>query len=234
MPIANLAGININYRVYGEGEPLVLIMGFGTPLSMGIDQVRFFKKHFRVVAFDNRGVGRSDKPRGPYSTRIMAEDTAKLMDYLGIGKAHVMGISMGGMIAQELAINHPDKVNKLVLACTYAAQDENSGDTEEVAELWRQKAAPKRFLSAMVSLSFNKPLYRYSIGLLAKIFTLFLGFEDEIGLSGQMEACRNHNTLDRLRLITAPTLVIVGTKDRVIKPTSSEVIASKNTQRQTG
>jgi pimeloyl-ACP methyl ester carboxylesterase len=64
MPIANLAGININYRVYGEGEPLVLIMGFGAPLSMGMDQVRFFKKHFRVVAFDNRGVGRSDKPRG--------------------------------------------------------------------------------------------------------------------------------------------------------------------------
>ena len=69
------------------------------------------------------------------------------MDYLGVEKAHVMGISMGGMIAQELAINHPDKA-KLVLACTYAAQDENSGDTEEVAGLWRQKATPKRFLSA--------------------------------------------------------------------------------------
>jgi len=142
MPIANLDGININYRIYGEGEPLVLIMGFGTPLSMRIDQVRFFKKHFRVVAFDNRGVGRSHKPKGPYSTRMMAEDTAKLMDYLGIGKAHVMGISMGGMIAQELAINHPDKVNKLVLACTYAAQDENS----ETLKKWPscgQKSAPK-------------------------------------------------------------------------------------------
>jgi pimeloyl-ACP methyl ester carboxylesterase len=225
MPLAKLDGININYKVDGQGEPVVMIMGFGAPGSMGRSQIPFFKKYCRVITFDNRGVGKSEKPQGPYSTKMMADDTVKLMEHLGIEKAYVIGTSMGGMIAQEVAISYPKKVRKLVLACTYACQDETSGDTEELAKLWKQKQqhAP----SAMVGLSFNKPLYKYASGAFARISMKFSGAADMVGFAGQREACRKHNALERLPLITAPTLVIVGTKDRIIKPVSSEVIAGK-------
>ena len=225
MPLAKLGDININYRVDGDGEPLVMIMGFSSPMIGWHYQTPFFSRHYRVVTFDNRGVGESDKPQGPYSTRMMAEDTVHLMDNLGIEKANVMGASMGGMIAQELAINHPDRVTKLVLACTYACQDDTSGSTPEMAKL--AKLPLEKITNAMIGLAFNKPLYRFTFGLLGRVGSLFTASSNTVGIEGQREACSNHNTLERLDLITANTLVIVGTKDRLIKLVSSEVIADR-------
>jgi pimeloyl-ACP methyl ester carboxylesterase len=225
MSLAKLNGININYQVEGQGESLVMIMGFTAGRSGWMPQIRFFKKYYRVITFDNRGVGKSDKPPGPYSTRMMADDTVKLMDLLGIEKAHIMSVSMGGMIAQELAINYPQKVMKLVLASTYARQDETSGDTLELAKFLQ--LTPEKKISAMVGLAFNKPLYRFTFGLLARVQTRFTGDSGRVGIAGQSEACLKHDTLERLSSITAPTLVIVGTGDRIIKPVSSEVIAGK-------
>jgi pimeloyl-ACP methyl ester carboxylesterase len=225
MPLARLNGINISYQVEGQGEPLVMIMGFTASRSGLMSQIRFFRKYYRVITFDNRGSGKSDKPPGPYSTRMMADDTVKLMDLLGIEKAHIMGLSMGGMIAQELAINYPQRVMKLVLASTYARQDETSGDTLEQAKFLQ--LTPEKKVGAMVGLAFNKPLYRFIFGLLARVQTSFRGVSGGVGVSGQSEACLHHNTLERLSSITAPTLVIVGTGDRIIKPVSSEVIAGK-------
>lgn len=225
MPLARLNGVNINYKVEGQGEPLMMIMGFSARRSGWMRQIPFFKKYYRVITFDNRGVGKSDKPPGPYSTRMMADDTLRLMDFLGIEKAHIMGASMGGMIAQELAIDYPQRVMKLLLACTHTSQDETSGDTLKQAKFLQ--LTPEAKASAMVGLAFNKPLYRFIFGLLARVQTRLVGTSGEAGIEGQSEACRNHNTLDRLSLITAPTLVIVGTGDRIIKPASSEVTAGK-------
>jgi len=225
MPLAKLNGVNINYHVEGQGEPLVMIMGFSGRRSGWIRQIPFFRKHYRVITLDNRGVGNSDKPPGPYSTRMMADDTLGLMDLLGIEKAHILGVSMGGMIAQELAINCPQRVMKLVLACTYARQDEMSGDTLEHRKFLR--LTPKQQVSAIVSQAFGKPFYRFIFGLLARVQINLVGSSSTVGIAGQSEACRTHNTLDRLSLITAPTLVIVGTADRVINPVSSELIAGR-------
>jgi len=225
MPLAKLNGVNINYQVQGQGEPLVMIMGFTATRSGWMRQIPFFKKYYRVITFDNRGVGKSDKPPGPYSTRMMADDTLRLMDLLGSEKAHIMGASMGGMIAQELAINYPQRVMKLILACTYASQDETSGDTLEQAKFLQ--LTPERKVNAMIGLAFNKPLYGFVFSLLARLQTRFMGASGRVGIAGQSEACRTHNTLERLSSITAPTLIIVGTGDRIIKPVSSEVIAGK-------
>ena len=225
MPLARLNGINISYQVEGQGEPLVMIMGFTAGRIGWMPQIRFFKKYYRVITFDNRGAGKSDKSPGPYSTRMMADDTVKLMDLLGIDKAHIMGLSMGGMIAQELAINYPQRVMKLVLASSYARQDETSGDTLELARFIH--LTPEKKVRAMIGLAFNKPFFRFTFGLLARIQTRFTGASGRVGTAGQSEACLRHNTLDRLSSITAPTLVIVGTGDRIIKPVSSEVIAGK-------
>jgi pimeloyl-ACP methyl ester carboxylesterase len=225
MPLASINGIHISYQIEGEGEPLVMIMGFTASRIGWMPQRRFFRKYFRIINFDNRGAGKSDKPSGPYSTRMMADDTVKLMDALGIEKAHIMGLSMGGMIAQELAINHPQRVMKLVLAATYARQDETSGDTLEQAEFLH--LSPEKKASGLVGLAFNKPFYRFTFGLLAGVQTRFIGASGRVGIAGQSEACLKHDTLERLSSITAPTLVIVGTGDRIIKPVSSEVIARK-------
>jgi pimeloyl-ACP methyl ester carboxylesterase len=222
MPVATANGIKINYQVEGNGEPLVMIMGFSSPRRGWASQIPFFKKHFKVVTFDNRGVGKSDKPEGPYSTRMMADDTVKLMDYLDIKKARIMSASMGGMIAQELAINYPERVLKLVLACTFAGKNDASGDTPEQAELL--KLPPRKMAARMARLAVNKPFNQFVVGNLAMIMASISGKSANVGIEGQSVACNRHNTLDRLASITAPTLVIVGTKDRIIAPISSDII----------
>lgn len=115
MPKAKVNGININYRVQGKREFLVLIMGYSGDQTGWIFQTSAFKKYYCVITFDNRGVGKTDKPGGAYSTKMMADDTVGLMDHLGIKKAHVLGVSMGGMTAQAVAVNYPERINKLVL-----------------------------------------------------------------------------------------------------------------------
>jgi 3-oxoadipate enol-lactonase len=98
MPVAKVGEINVSYKVSGDGQPLILITGFGGTPNALFAMVHTFGKHYRVVTFDNRGSGGSDKPTGLYSVRTMAGDTIGLMDFLGIEKAHLIGMSMGGMI----------------------------------------------------------------------------------------------------------------------------------------
>jgi len=224
MPIAKLEDININYKIEGSGEPLVMIMGFSSNMDGWYYQKSFFSKLFRVVTIDNRGVGASDKPKGPYTTRMMADDTVHLMDQLGIEKAHIMGASMGGMIAQELAINYPERVNKLVLACTYAKPNEALKDTPEGVKL---SGPPAEIMAAVIGLAFNKPLNRLIFGSIARLRSIPPDSQAAIGIEGQNAALMNHDTMERLGSITAETLVIVGTDDRLINPTASEVIANR-------
>jgi len=233
MPKAKVNDININYKVEGQGEPLVMIMGYSGPRIGWIFQTRVFKKLYRVITFDNRGVGKTDEPEGPYTIRMMADDTIGLMDYLDIDSAHILGVSMGGMIAQELAINYPDRVKKLVLGCNSAknvlAKDEIGGiapELQEVMELTDPSDADVlKGFSTLLSLSSNKwyisMLMKYLIPLRVRI----LG--GIVGLKGQAEACRTHDTLARLHMIEAPTLVITGAADRLILPSSSDVIADQ-------
>ena len=119
MSIARVGDINIEYYVEGEGPPLLLIIGFaGQASSWGEPFLELLRSHFQVIRFSNRGTGLTDKPDAEYTIPMMADDAVGLLDELGIGKAHVMGISMGGTIAQELALGHPERVLGLVLGCT--------------------------------------------------------------------------------------------------------------------
>jgi pimeloyl-ACP methyl ester carboxylesterase len=119
MPAAKIDGINMAYDVSGQGEPLVLIMGLlGGTRQSWVFQKRAFSKHFKVITFDSRGMGKSDKPSEPFTMKTLADDTIGLMNHLNIDKAHVLGVSHGGRVAQEVAINYPERVNKLVLAST--------------------------------------------------------------------------------------------------------------------
>src|SRR5271168_2047656 len=118
MDRARINGVELAYELRGEGAPLVMIHGAQGDQSMFAGLAEVFAEDYRVLTFDQRGSGLSGKPDMPYSIAMLADDTAALMDHLGIARAHIIGVSMGGMIAQEFALRHPNKVRSLVLGCT--------------------------------------------------------------------------------------------------------------------
>src|SRR5712692_1901724 len=125
MPYEKINDIQMYYEIHGDGEPLVLIVGLGTDISEWDGIIRWLAQKYKVLAFDNRGAGRTDKPDTPYSMEMMADDTAGLMQTLGIEQAHILGISMGGRIALALSLRHPTSVKKLVLVSTSARSIKN-------------------------------------------------------------------------------------------------------------
>src|SRR5258708_6484535 len=125
MPYVRVNDIQMYYELEGEGEPLALIVGLGTDISEWDVIIRWLANKYQVLAFDNRGAGRTDKPDIPYSIEMMAEDTAGLMQALGMKQARVLGISMGGRIALTLALRYPERVKKLVLVSTSARSIKN-------------------------------------------------------------------------------------------------------------
>jgi len=222
MATASVNGISINYTVQGNGEPLVMITGLGSNQAAFRFQVPAFVGHFKVITYDNRGAGRSDKPKGPYTIRQMADDCVGLMDHLGVKQAHVLGASLGGTIAQEVAINFPGRVSRLVLACTYPAMDAVNGRKPEwdkaINEFIQNGKTPS------VRLVFNRWSFRI-FGFLAMRAMRRMGETARAGFAAQSDAAVKHNTLDRLPSIKAPTLVIVGTGDKAVRPSSSETMA---------
>lgn len=234
MPVAKVGEINLCYKVCGEGQPLILIIGFASAQNMWYSQVRAFGKYYRVITFDNRGFGKSDKPPGSYTTKMLAGDTISLMDRLGIKKAHILGGSLGGMAAQEIAIEHPERVDKLVLSSTSAGgqslQDMLFGLIETATPGWDRlrpdlaSANLQKFMVAMASRSFNGKLYQLLIMPLVRLESMLGRIEVPVG---QLEAMLSHNTLERLDRIQAPTLVLTGSQDKLMPPHSSEEMASR-------
>ena len=120
MPTIKINDINMYYEIHGQGEPLLLVMGMGADLTVWGDSIQKFAEKYQVIAFDNRGAGRTNKPDIPYSIEMMADDTIGLMDKLDIKRVHIMGASMGSLIAQMIAANHPERVQSLVLYVAFA------------------------------------------------------------------------------------------------------------------
>ena len=222
MPVAKVNRIDINYEIEGEGEPLLLVGGWGSDLSMWRLQLPTFRKHFAVIVFDNRGAGKSDKPLGPYSMKEMADDAIGLMDYLKIDRAIVLGYSMGGAIAQEIAINYPQRITKLVLCNTACCADAESGFTDEARKLFG--LPPMKYRIKLLSLVFDSPILRFAEFVRKSMKSNKLSLQ---GYQAQGAGIARHNTLERLHLIKAPTLVVVGTNDRLVRQSSSEVLAAR-------
>lgn len=123
---ATINGANLYYEIHGGGAPLLMIQGWGAEISNWQNVIEPLSKNFKLIIFDNRGMGRSEVTPGDYTTRMLADDAAALLDHLQIPKTHVLGWSMGGMIAQELALAYPEKVYRLVLPATTAKVTEQS------------------------------------------------------------------------------------------------------------
>ncbi|HSU91473.1 MAG TPA: alpha/beta hydrolase, partial [Sporolactobacillaceae bacterium] len=121
MPKLQVGDVNLNYDLHGKGEPLLMIMGLGaSSAAWDPELVEDLARTFRVITFDNRGTGQSDKPDAPYSIEMFADDAAGLLKKLEVPRAHIFGVSMGGMIAQEFALRHPNQTATLTLGCTTA------------------------------------------------------------------------------------------------------------------
>ena len=226
MPVTKVNRININYTVEGSGEPLVMIMGLGGDQSAWKHQVSVFNKHYKVITFDNRGIGMSDKPRGTYSPALMAEDTIQLMDFLKIDKANILGVSMGGLIAQEIAIKYPERIIRLILGCTWACQDyEANGITKNM--LAATELPPRKGFNRLLDASVNKFFNRFILIPLLKFQARRMKESEIAGLTRQADSIMGYDSIDRLPSIKAPTLVLTGTKDRVVKPESSDTISRR-------
>ena len=240
MNTVKVGPVELFYEEHGSGDPLLLIMGLAADSTAWLYQIPDFAKRHRTIVFDNRGVGRSSKPPGPYTIHEMADDAAGLLDALGVKRVHVVGVSMGGMIGQELALRHPERVGGLVLACTYPESGteiesqlrlsvEQLGGTITASGEPRIDFAaldPMLFFQHLLPRVFNQSFIDRELPKLMEIFSgaLQWGFSIE-AILGQVAAAMDHRATDRLHMIAAPTLVITGDADLLIPPANSDIIA---------
>jgi pimeloyl-ACP methyl ester carboxylesterase len=230
MPKVELAGTELHYERAGTGEPLLLIQGMSANhMAWGRPFSSLLERDFEVVSFDNRGMGLSRPVTEAFSIAEMAADTAALLDALEIESAHVLGISMGGMIAQELALAQPARLRSLTLGCTYCGgpgsqlmdQADFQGLVEAMASGDRQ-----RVYRAMYELNLS-PGFRADESRYAEFTEMTEALptsRETIGL--QLQAIFAHDTSARLGEIRAPTLVLHGTVDRVLGYPNGPLVAS--------
>jgi pimeloyl-ACP methyl ester carboxylesterase len=230
MPTASVNGINLYYETHGTGEPLLLIMGLGANATAWEQQIPAFREEFQVIAFDNRGSGRSDKPPPPYSMQELAEDARGLLDQLGIESAHVFGMSMGGMIAQELALQHPERVRALVLGGTMAGGPNAVMAGPGLIQQWLSMASMPLQQAIEFGLTFlysDEFLSRNREALVRRALELAHLMAPPHALRGQVMAIMGFNAYDRLDQIDKPTLILTGTDDKIVPAKNSRVLAQR-------
>jgi pimeloyl-ACP methyl ester carboxylesterase len=226
----DVGGVELHCERAGAGEPLLLIQGMsGTHVSWGDAFRGPLERQFEVVAFDNRGIGLSAPVDGPFTIAEMAADTAGLLDALGIESAHVVGISMGGMIAQELALAHPERLRSLTLGCTYCGGPGSKLMPQENAEkLLAGMASGSRDKAIRASYEVNlSPGFRADEGNYRAFHEMAIevpAAKQTIEL--QAQAIFGHDASGRIGGIATPTLIVHGTLDGVLPVANGHLIAS--------
>src|SRR6202035_5416454 len=219
MPVATINDISIHYKLEGDGEEtIVLINGLADDLETWAFQMDdFLAAGYRVLRFDNRGIGASSKPAGPYSSRMLADDAKALADSLGITGFHLMGVSMGGMIAQEYAIAYPSDLRSVTLGCTYAAPGPFCSRMFAMcAELAPVHGVP--FVMRDVTLwSFTFGFFEQRGAELAEFETAMRYMDQPVhAYLAQLAVIQGHDTTERLSQLTTPTMVLAGDQDILI------------------
>jgi 3-oxoadipate enol-lactonase len=230
VPTAGDAGMELHYERAGAGPPLLLIQGMsGTRLAWGEPLLERLRADFDVVVFDNRGIGDSAPATEPFTIAEMAADTVAILDAVGWESAHVFGISMGGMIAQELALAAPERLRTLTLGCTYCGGPGSAlADPADFAPVAEAMASGDldRSLQAMYELNLS-PGFRADPGHYAAfgaMATQLPARQRTVEL--QLQAIFTHDTQARLPALDLPTLVVHGTADRVLPVANGPLIAS--------
>ncbi|MFX0001244.1 MAG: alpha/beta fold hydrolase [Candidatus Hodarchaeota archaeon] len=234
---AKVNGIKICYEVFGEGYPIILIQGFGAKKEGFKCQIPVLSEHFKVITFDNRGAGKSERVKEPYTMETLADDIKGLLNFLEIKKVHVLGLSMGGIIAQQFALQHPEYVDKLILVNTVSGAPDNVGlellKKNRLEQLKLIKKDPEKAFWDNSRIWFYQ---KYRKELKADPKKKFFGIwsaEDEIRESTilmptsqdielQIEALKGFNTLEKLHEIKSKTLILAASHDRVCSKSNAE------------
>jgi 3-oxoadipate enol-lactonase len=225
--VADSAGVRIAYEVAGSGPPLVLAHGLGYARWGWEPVAPALAEEFTVLTFDNRGIGASDVPAGPYSARAMAADVIAVLDAARLERAHLVGTSLGGMVAQEVAIGWPERVDRVVLACT----------TPGGSNAFPLPAPTLRLMAEAPLLAPDVALRRFVENALAprtvverpelvqRVYERRLEFPpDPFGWQAQAAAGMSHDAFSRLEEIRAPTLILHGTEDGVVDPRNAALL----------
>ena len=204
----------ISYRVVGTGKPLLLVMGLGADSSLWTEHVSVYSQSFRCILIDNRGVGRSGKPAGPYSAAMMAGDCARVVRAVTDEPVGVVGLSMGGAIAQELALKNVSLVRCLVLVSTWARCDGYLSEVIDQLRVAHGRLSPEEF-AQVIQLRIWSPSYvsEHLGELRAARLEAAMSWVADGAFAAQCAACTSHNSLARLNAIAVPTLITAGRED---------------------
>ncbi len=232
---AQIGDVKLCYEILGkeDGYPILLIHGFGVKKEVWMAQVGDLSKHFKVIRFDNRGSGKSSRPSGT-NMDIFTDDIKNLLDYLQIEKTHVMGWSLGGMIAQNFVLKYPEKVNKLVLICTVPGYPTEEGpEIYKKMRLYELEIGPEKAFWETARANYystyrremeKDPKKKYFGIWSAEDFIKFLSLDPSTpqDIINQAEALKTHNTFDRLKEIKNQTLLIPASHDRLTPQVTME------------
>ena len=230
MPRVCVNGLELYYEIEGDGEPVILIPGFAAGGWIWFKQTADLSRSFRVIIFDPRGVSASDKPEGPQTIRLLADDVAHLLLTLGIESAHIVGASFGGFVAQEFALKYPAMTRKLVLCCTsFGGPNHVVPSAETLTALASTKGLnSEERMRANLLLAFTPEYVRTEVGEVDRVVQLRAANEvpEHIYLS-QLQAAMSFNSESRLEQITNPTLVLSGDADVIVPVQNSRNLAAK-------
>jgi pimeloyl-ACP methyl ester carboxylesterase len=224
MPHADSDGVKIWWDEQGTGEPILLVMGFGNSSVLWGEVAERLAAHHRVIVLDNRGTGRSDEPAGAYTVPQMAADAVAVLDAAGVRQAVVQGVSLGGVIAQEMALSYPERVNGLVLACTTCPAHMVGGSQVGLSMLLLGNMLPKPLAKRVVRrYSYDRTTTKSQ---LSKIVPLKAAAAASPRTLWRQARAGRHETCSRLAEISTPTLVIQGSNDRLIPVASGRKLAT--------
>src|SRR5271155_3061497 len=219
-------GTKIYWDEQGQGPPILLIMGLGYTSAMWYRARPALAERYRTIALDNRGVGLSDVPLGPYSIATMASDAAAVLEAAGVARAHVFGVSMGGMIAQEFALQYPARTRSLILGCTAAGGPSAvRAESKVVDVLMARGMTPEQAREAILPYIYDAATPREKIDEDIRVRQPWLPSAQ--GYMAQILAILAWESYSRIAQITAPTLVIHGKSDALVPPGNGELIAGR-------
>jgi len=230
MPTLTANNIDIYYKQEGEGPDVVLIGGLSADHNVWKSSLRLFKNHFRVTTFDSRGAGQTTTSEGPYTSTLMAQDTLALMEKLNIPKAHIVGHSMGGCIAQQIAIHHPEKCDKLVLTCSREKPNALANMVLSMKEKLETAGVDKQLLAEYVMpFLFSESFLQNETQIKGFVqWTLQNPYpQTALGYANQLAAVRTHDVSQEISKIRAKTLVIAGEEDCLMPAKNAKEVAAQ-------
>jgi 3-oxoadipate enol-lactonase len=232
MPKVKVSDIEMYYECLGEGEPVVLVTGYGADLFAWALQAPELSQNYKVYMMDNRGVGDTDKPDGPYTIKMMADDLAGFFDSVGIEKGHLVGHSMGGMISQQFALDNPDRLRSLTLASTTCRVPKGA---DMLLMLWTdilEKLGNEAFVNNVIAWCFTFDFIENQYESLMMMRQMMLDhFNEKPLLPGpfrsQCAAATSFDLADDIKNISVPAMVLVGRQDILTPPEFSENISKR-------